>query len=51
MEWTLFYWQPSTKTPEDLPNTVTDDTGEKVADTKQGKATACHATLKSIKRH
>ncbi|XP_050961781.1 uncharacterized protein LOC127162905 isoform X3 [Labeo rohita] len=27
--------QPSTKTPEDLPNTVTDDTGEKVADTKQ----------------
>lgn len=47
----LFYWQPSTKSPEDLPNAVTDDTGGKVADTKQGKVTADHATLKSIKRH
>lgn len=46
----LFYWQPSTKSPEDLPNAVTDDTGGKVADTKQGKVTADHATLKSIKR-
>ncbi|KAK2916151.1 hypothetical protein Q8A67_000525 [Cirrhinus molitorella] len=27
--------EPSTNTPEDLPNAVTDDTGEKVTDTKQ----------------
>lgn len=47
----FFYWQPSTKSPEDLPNAVTDGTGGQVVAIKQGKVTAGHATLKSIKRH
>uniref|UniRef100_A0A8C2DT44 C2H2-type domain-containing protein n=1 Tax=Cyprinus carpio TaxID=7962 RepID=A0A8C2DT44_CYPCA len=38
--------EPSTKSPEDLPNAVTDDTGGKVADTKQDTEERESSTLK-----